>query len=257
MLGIGKQERYMTSQLQRYRSEFGDVEGFFVPEAQAAWDFLLGCQNDMRVPGSFVEIGVWKGKSAYLGALHCSKENRIGLVDIQDIGSVSERIKALNGAAVSTFIGKSIAFAQSSIVRELGPARWFHIDGDHTGYATTTDLATATSMLGDQGISVVDDFFNPRYPQLTGAVYHWLFANSDLKMFLCGGNKAYICRAEHYALYEGLVRKFLAQHLRAAGVSVTLSKTSFAHDGGCFAIEPRQLDRDIIGLDYDQEQIVF
>jgi hypothetical protein len=257
MLGIGKQERQMTSQLQRYEQEFGDVEGFFVPESQAAWDFLLTCQNDMRVPGSFVEIGVWKGKSAYLGALHCSKENRIGLVDIQDIGTVSERIKALSGAVVSTFIGKSLDFAQSPIVRELAPARWFPIDGDHTGYATTTDLATASSILGDQGIICVDDFFNPRYPQLTGAVYRWLFANSDLKMFLCGGNKAYICRSEHYALYESLVRKFLAQHLQAAGVSVTLAKTSYVHDGGCFAIEPRQLDRDIIGLDHDQDQIVF
>jgi hypothetical protein len=76
-------------------------------------------------------------------------------------------------------------------------------------------------------------------------------------MFLCGGNKAYVCRSEHYALYEGLVRKYLAQHLRGAGVSVTLAKTSYVHDGGCFAIEPRNLDRDMIGLDHDQDQIVF
>jgi hypothetical protein len=43
----------MTSPLQRFKLDLADLEGFFTPLSQAAWDFLLACQNDMREPGSF------------------------------------------------------------------------------------------------------------------------------------------------------------------------------------------------------------
>ena len=60
----------MPATFSRYASEYSSTYGFFMPEAAATWDFLLGIQRDYGFAGGFLEIGVLNGKSAYLAALH-------------------------------------------------------------------------------------------------------------------------------------------------------------------------------------------
>ena len=245
------------SQLERYQREFAEIEGWFLPEAQAAWDFLLLQQAAMGVRGDFIEIGVWQGKSALLGALHLRSDETAILVDIQELRDVEERIKSLAGPRVSSFVGKSSEFRRSRLFQEVSHCRWFHIEGDHSGFSTATDLEIAAHVVGDRGVICVDDFFSPRYPQLTAAVYRFLFATPTFRLFLCGTNKAFMCYAADYALYEGLIRKYLAGHMAGAGLSVTISKSSYAHDMGCFSIIARDKDRDLLGRDEDIDEIVF
>ncbi|HYZ33786.1 MAG TPA: class I SAM-dependent methyltransferase [Crenalkalicoccus sp.] len=247
----------MTTPLKAYRARFGKVEGFFTEEAQVAWDFLLGNQALMNVRGDVVEIGVWKGKSAGLAALHMRPDETLTLVDIQDLKEVEDRIRALGGPQVRSFTGKSSNFRASAAYRAIEPVRWFHIDGDHSGFSTTIDLNIAADLLGGHGIICVDDFFNPRYPQLAAAVFRFLFNRPEYRMLLCGANKVFICRSEDYALYESLIRKYLAAHMASCGISVTIAKTSYAHDFGCFAIEGRQGRHDVVGRDEDITDIVF
>lgn len=247
----------MTSQFERYQQNFATVEGFFRPEAQAAWDFFLSAQNAMNVTGDFVEIGVWKGKSAILGALYLRSDETATLVDIHDPIDAERMIASLKVPKVLKFVGESREFPYSQSFKETSLVRWFHIDGDHSGFSTTADLEIASRMLATRGLICVDDFFNPRYPQLAASVYRFLFSKSTFRLVLCGANKAFICHAADYALYESLIRKFLPGHMASLSMSVTIAKTSYAHDFGCFAIEGRHGDQDIVGRDEDKDDIVF
>lgn len=58
-------------------------------------------------------------------------------------------------------------------------------------------------------------------------------------MVLCGMNKCYIVHSEAYPIYENLIRKYMAQHFLANGFNLTIPKMGYAHDMGCFSVEPR------------------
>lgn len=226
--------------------------------AQAIWDFLLSAQEQKSIAGDFVEIGVFMGKSALLGAQYLAKTETAILIDTADVSVTVRQLESLTSAPVINFTGRSSLFrATPPFTAHAGRVRWFHIDGDHSGYATWNDLCLAADMISAQGIICVDDFENFRYPQLIAAVYRFLFAHPEFRMFLIGGNKAFICHTENYAIWEGMVRNFLPASLRQNGITASITKTSYTHDFGCFAICPRQHDRDLIGRDEDLDDVVF
>jgi hypothetical protein len=109
-----------------------------------------------------------------------------------------------------------------------------------------------------RGVICVDDFFSGRYPQVTAAVYKFLFDTAPLyRMVLCGAGKCYLVRSADYTLYEGLIRKHLAGHLRGRGQSVTIHKSTYAYDMGCFSIDPRGPNMDYRGRDSGTSNIPF
>lgn len=246
------------SRLAAYAERHASVEGWFTERAQAIWDFLLVQQARMGVAGGFCEIGVWKGKSAFLGALHLRPDEPVVLVDVNSAEDVAQELRAVHPGPVETYRGRSSGFRASPLhQRHLGGIRFFHVDGEHSCHAAFGDLGLAAEMLGERGLVSVDDFGNLRYPQLLAAVYRFLFARPDFRMFLCGGNKAYLCRTEDFALYDGLVRSHLPGYLAAVGRPATLVRTSYAHDFGCFSVEDRVEGRDLIGRDEDPDDIPF
>jgi hypothetical protein len=76
-------------------------------------------------------------------------------------------------------------------------------------------------------------------------------------MVLCGANKAYLCRTEDFVLFDELIRKYLVPHAASLGVPLTLARTSYAHDYGCFAVEAVATERPLVGRDEDPDVIVF
>jgi hypothetical protein len=241
-----------------YRQRFSSVEGFFAEGAQAVWDFLLGIQASMTVGGGFMEIGVWRGKSAFLGALHTRQDEPVVLIDIHDLSDVADEIRTFHPENVVSFTGKSSWFRSSESYEQYrGAIRFFHVDGDHSGFGTYGDIALASEMVGDRALISIDDFGNMRYPQLHAAIYKFLFSRPDFRMVLCGENKAYLCRTEDFALFDGLIRNYLIGHCAGLGSEWTLARTSYAHDFGCFAIQDRIEGRPLIGRDEDPDDIVF
>jgi hypothetical protein len=258
------------SQFRTYRDQFSSIEGFFDDESQAIWDFLLAAQSGNGISGGFMEIGVYRGKSAFLGALHAQPSEPVVLVDIFVPPDVTEKIRDLRlqqrrrvGAThpekVVAVTGASSSRLRGTAVHEQyrGTMRFFHVDGGHSCFGTYTDIVTGSEMVGDRPLISIDDFGNMRYPQLHAAVYKFLFERPDFRMVLCGGNKAYLCRTEDFVFYDGLIREHLVPHATALGHPFTLARTSYAHDYGCFAVQDLVEGRALVGRDEDPDDIVF
>ena len=67
--------------LTRYRQEFSELPGWFLWEAQVAWDCLLCFQDKQDIRGNMLEIGVWRGKSAALSTLHARQDKTCAYID--------------------------------------------------------------------------------------------------------------------------------------------------------------------------------
>ena len=132
------------SQFQTYRDRFSSVEGWFTDEAQATWDFLLAAQSGQAISGGFMEIGVWRGKSAFMGALHVQPADPVVLVDISDATDVAEKIRAFHPKNVVTVTGRSSLFrGNPAYERYRATMRFFHVDGGHSGFGPTRTSSSA------------------------------------------------------------------------------------------------------------------
>lgn len=196
-----------------------------------------------------------------MGALFLKPDE---LCILNDIGPIDECLAMLTTFRPGTnnvyLRCRSAELLAQPVVREhAGSFRWVHVDGDHTGYSTFRDLETAASLVHSRGIICVDDFMNFRYPQLSAAVYRFLFANSfRFKIVLCGDNKAYICEASSYDFYESLVRRQFSPKLRQHGCQqVQLNKSSCIHDFGCFSFSRREGERTQAGPDAEPDRMPF
>jgi len=236
------------------------------------WDFFFAAQARLGVSGDFLEIGVYKGRSAVLGALYLRAEERAIFVDInlpEEIRNLIGRAKPENNIFLERRSGDLLS--ERALRESPGGFRWCHIDGDHTGYSTADDLHTAAYLIRERGIICVDDFFHFRYPQLTAAVYGFLRDHaSRFRMLFCGANKCYICRAGAYAAYERDIRDNLAAQIQAyesdiranlaaqiQALKTQIYKTSYSSDNGCFSMWVRNSDREVHGMDENPDFVPF
>jgi hypothetical protein len=241
--------------LYEFRQQFSDVEGFYWPQSEAVWSFLLTSQNSCDIAGNFLEIGVFRGRSAHLVSQFLSPDEICILVDVNDISAVGDRM-AQYGRSPTIVQCPSDQLNRSKATQYRGSCRLIHVDGDHSGHAVLTDLDTAKEYIGPRGMIVVDDYYNAQYPQITAATYRWLDVNPEYRTVLCGFNKGYLVHARDYDLYESLIRHHLSPYLEAVGEDASLTKTSYAHDMGCWGIVHKG-NRLIVGRDQNQDDVPY
>jgi hypothetical protein len=193
-----------------------------------------------------------------MGALHAQPAEPIVLVDINDVTEVAEKIRTFHPENVVAVTGRSSSLFRGNPAygQYRGTMRFFHVDGGHSCFGTYTDILIGSDLAGDRALIAIDDFGNMRYPQLHAAVYKFLFERPDFRMVLCGANKAYLCRTEDFAFYDRLLREGLVDHATALGCACTLVRTSYAHDYGCFSVQP-PAGRPLVGRDEDPDDVVF
>ena len=239
------------SKLKAFQDLECKYEGFFTHEQAVLWDCLLSFQASENLTGDMLEIGVYKGRSALLSALHLNPKEEFVLIDGTPF--IHEAEKSLNPilSKRGVWINKMSFEVASNDLKRAGGFRWIHIDGEHTGRAVTHDLGTTEPHLADSGILVLDDFFSPMYPQLTEAVYAWLASHRfRLSMFLCGWNKAYLCRPQSAPFYRKFIVQNLADELHQRDIhNFTITKTAAIEETSAFGICPRLRDQDYYGLD--------
>ena len=248
-----------TENLQRYLEDYEGHPGFFLPMAMHAWDFLLTAQTDLGIVGGMLEIGVYKGKSAILSSMYFAREEPCFFLDLYDTPEAQTAVTAIRPQNNFFLKMRSEDALTDPRLKEMrGRLRFVHIDGDHTGYSTRSDLDMAAALLEPKGVICVDDFFSFKYPQLTAAVYAFLFENPmAFKLFFAGANKGYICRSSQFAEYDEYIRRHAPEKLDLTGNNWTLARTSYVHDHGCFTLIGRNKNRDVVGLDRNLDEIVF
>jgi hypothetical protein len=92
-LQTGRNREYGASMkcFDEYMKHFSDIEGWFQTPAIAIWDSLLSYQQERQISGNLLEIGVWKGKSAALAALHCQSDDACVFVDAMPLDEAKAR----------------------------------------------------------------------------------------------------------------------------------------------------------------------
>lgn len=245
------------SKLNAFQHLESQYEGFLTMECAVLWDCLLGCQAKKEINGHMLEIGVYKGRSALLSALHINPKEEFVLIDgTPFIHEAEKSLKSLLGKRGVWINQMSYQLTAGDLKKEKG-FRWIHIDGEHTGRAVTHDLEITEPLLSDFGMLVLDDFFNPMYPQLTEAVFAWLAANRyRLSIILCGWNKAYLCRPQTAPFYRSFIIKQLAEEIHRRDYhNFTITKTAALEETSAFGISPRFRDYDYYGLDSSPEKL--
>jgi predicted O-methyltransferase YrrM len=256
---------FMDLERSRHFDEFlkrcHDVPGFVMPESIAIWDCLLAFQQHRQISGPVLEIGVYYGKSAVMLAMYASEADELFLVDPSDFVDAAEvLVKTFKPTGVVVLKQKSSHGAVWSLAgSHAHHFRWVHVDGDHKAESVWKDLELGNRLLADEGILCVDDFLNPRYPQLIYAVCTFLEKHrAELQMFLCGFNKAYLVRPNALFRHLQFVKEDLGPQLASVGVKeITIYKTDYPSVLNCFGIGSRWGDFLYYGLDEDPTQVLI
>lgn len=245
----------------RFQKEFSDVSGFVMPESVCVWDYFLQFQSQTWQPASLLEIGVYHGKSAIMLALHCKRGETVLLVDPTEHVEHARKLLTKFGSAKFEIIkARSSEPASWALTSKYARSlRWIHVDGDHKAEAVWNDLSLANQLLSDNGIVCADDFFNPRYPQLTYVLCTFLEQHrADLQLFLCGYNKGYLARPGALPKYLQATREGLASAMTACGFNdFTIYKTDYPHVINAFGIRERWQDFVYYGLDEDPKTLPY
>ncbi len=250
---------FSTEIYERYLQSCTIIPGWFFPVSVAIWDTLLSYQAENNIRGNLMEIGVFKGKSATMAALHSHTNETCVLVDPMPLDEVRQRIEHLAPETQCQYLQERSQYLPrySFLTEAARDFRWIHIDGEHTAQAVSNDLAVAETLLSDRGILTLDDFFSPSYPQITLALFRFMEANPGrLALILCGYNKCYLCRPNAAREYLTFIRSSLYRNLVKRNCKqVTVCKTTEPADMNTFGVIERFSNMDHRGPDWDLQNI--
>lgn len=190
---------------------------------------ILDFQARQDVRGSCVEIGVHHGKS-FIPLCMALRDDELALcIDIFDEqdknldasgkGDLSafQRNLALFDVPPScmrVFKGSSADVDPDYILGQVGPARFFSVDGGHWKSIVRNDLRLAEQTLSADGVIALDDYCRAEWPDVTTGYTLWQEeTDSDIIPFAVGSNKLFLCRRDYaHAYREALETPFLSHY---------------------------------------------
>jgi predicted O-methyltransferase YrrM len=180
---------------------------------------LLRMQTAMGVAGPVAEIGPFEGRF-FIALAHALASGEKALaIDLFDwpnpeVMGRFEANCAKHGVPAECRIAwkaDSRRMRPQELLAKLDgrPARFIHIDGEHSRAALTQDLELATAVLAHEGLIALDDMLHPGYPTLMVAVHEYLGRHPEMCV-LCiidretvvAATKFVLCRAEWFKSYE-------------------------------------------------------
>ncbi len=191
-------------------------------------------QEENNVLGDVAEIGVHHGKFFILLANLRRRHERAFAIDVFDDqhlnadksgrGDLSKFIE--NVRQYSSEVGVTVVKKDSKTLTRAdfygsrrGAVRLFSIDGSHTAAHTASDLAMAAQLICEDGLIILDDFYNPDWPGVQEGFYRFFMRRGgDTAPFAYGNNKLFICKAASYPKYSNFVendlRPFMSHYKR-------------------------------------------
>lgn len=248
----------MLKALQAYATtHIHKVSGWLQAGPRAAIWALLDYQALSAVSGNIMEIGVFEGRT--FGLLIASLRDGERAIAVDVFGS-DQRRNAFLGNIENLGLDRermdlwempSVAFAATDECAALeGRVRFLSLDGGHGYDDVLSDLKTSERVLSTDGIVAFDDFFNPWYPEVTGALFDHLAGEASLIPFAIavnfgppsrGANKLFLCRESAVKLYRSLLRGALRENLRKERIWQGIAVDVYDFEKGVYKFDPLRL----------------
>lgn len=216
----------MDQRIESYLTEgLPSVEGWLDPFSARAIAVLASAQARGAALG---EIGVHHGKLFLVFALAAAADERLLAIDVfgksalnldrsGDGNEARFRANLKRWAAREDAIvirASSLDVTPAMVAAASGPLRFLSIDGGHTAECTLNDLRLAEAVLREDGIAVLDDFFNANWPGVaTGGAAYFAASPAGLRPFAITPNKVFLARAAFTARWRGVLKGALGAHI--------------------------------------------
>jgi len=201
----------LRARMQAYvRKGAGAVSGWLAPESAAAIAHLAETQIAEGQTGGVGEIGIHHGKLFLLLYLSMLPEERSFALDVfenqefnKDASGLGDRgiflrnLARVGGdpARVTIFAQDSCSVTAADLAGAVGPMRLMSVDGGHTEDITYNDMRLAEEVLRPDGILVLDDVYQERWPAVVAGAFRFVLEpGRQLKPFAITPNKTYFCK---------------------------------------------------------------
>jgi len=202
---------------------------------------LITHQRQHSIHGGCAEIGVHHGKSFIPLCLSLADTELALCIDIfedqsknlddsgkGDMGHFQANLAkfGIDAARIRVFKGSSEEVTPTYITEQVGPVRFFSVDGGHWKSIVMNDLRLAEATLSADGIIALDDYYRAEWPDVTAGYALWQETTaSDIVPFAIGSNKLYLCRkaaAPGYraALQTPFLKHYLSKTYESQGATV-------------------------------------
>ena len=187
-----------------------DVRGWLQRVDAEIFGALLSFQHRQGIAGSCVEIGAHHGKSFIPLCMALRSDERalcIDLFDDQsknldssgrgDFHAFQENLSKfqIDASRIHLVKGSSEDVTCDDILRQVGPVRFFSVDGGHWKSIVQNDLRLAERCLSPDGVLALDDYCRAEWPDVTAGYALWQQETaSDIIPFAVGSNKLFLCR---------------------------------------------------------------
>jgi hypothetical protein len=202
--------------LAAYLKRHAAVPGWLDPYSARFIAALGRIQRRAGMHGGGAEIGVHEGRLFILLKLLAADGETTLAIDIfaeqhlnADASGRGDEERFLANVArhasvdqVELLRGSSLDIRASEITRRTGPCRLFSIDGGHTAACALNDLWLADACLQDAGVAILDDYFNPRWPDVSTGAAAYFTEGGRLRPFAISPNKLYLADPDSHALYH-------------------------------------------------------
>lgn len=189
---------------------------------------VLELQSQQSIYGSCVEIGLHHGKLFIPLCMSLKNHDMalgIDVFDAQeknldssgrgDFEKLQENLDRFleNKSKVRIFKGSSEDVEYGYILQEVGPVRFFSVDGGHWKSIVVNDLSLAEKTLARGGVIALDDYLRADWPDVTTGYLSWQESTtSNIVPFAIGSNKLYLCHSDYSATYRDALRTPFLKH---------------------------------------------
>jgi hypothetical protein len=203
------------------------VDGWLVNFSARFIADVAKIQSEASYTGSLGEIGVHVGRLFLVLHLSAQPGEKLFAIDVFDnqhlnIDDSGRGNKARFLANVRKWGGSthnvhliersSLEVSADDILMVCGRVRLFSVDGGHTAECADNDLRLAESVLQPFGVVVLDDLFNPDWPDVMTGFCRFM-SHSSLQPFAITPNKVYLCKPDCSELYRTALRSAYAKEL--------------------------------------------
>ncbi len=81
-----------------------------------------------------------------------------------------------------------------SVFKNIEKCHYISVDGGHTPQHVLNDLKIVSTLVTDDGIVIVDDYFNHWWPSVTEGITYFLMTHPTLVPFATSKNKMWMCK---------------------------------------------------------------